>query len=384
MRRSALAVAVIGVVLATAGCTAATVAEEAPTSSAVPSSALPTPVPATTAVPFDSSRIEQVASQELDVAGITYEATLYSNAAYQCGRSGAFPFVVLQQSRFENEERPLWAMLRGGGVGYYDETGRYHGEEGYNDAEDAGTLLAMVVGYVGSDGQKDTFMGDRIRSGDRIALGSLCDHDLMMGLGQAYPNNPEGGTVDGLLANLAMVEYLAADASETRVIGQSAGSFGAWALGHELWARGLPIDGIVMDSGYLGDRALELFDLGVASEYGLNPEEEAPKLGAYFTDPTLYAENAVRNGFDVPIFDADDNGDPVCGGTYDTIAAAIDAGYDNNCDYLNGGLAEAIDASGDPATQQVHIYDGNEHIITDDAATAVQDDLRDWFDTIAG
>jgi len=375
MRRSALAVAVIGVLLATAGCSAATVAEEAPTSSAAP-----TPVAtATTAVPFDSSQIEELKSQELEVAGITYEATLYSNPAYQCGRSGDFPFVVLQQSKFENAERPVWAMLRGGGVGYYDETGRYHGEEGYNDAEDASTLLAMVIGYVGSDGQKDTFMGDRIRSGDRIALGSLCDHDLMMGLGQEYPNNPEGGTVDGLLANLAMLDYLTDTSSETRVIGQSAGSFGAWALGHELWARGLPIDGIVMDSGYLGERALELFDLGVAAEYGLAPEEEAPKLGIYFTDPSLYAENAVRDGFDVPIFDADDNGDPVCGGTYDTIAAATDAGYDTNCDYLNGGLAEAIEASGDPATQQVHIYDGGEHIITDDAGTAVQDDLRDWF-----
>ena len=332
--------------------------------------------------PYDTSQIRQTGSQKVTFGGIPYTATSYVNDAYLCGTGkDPYPFIVVEQTALAGEQRPLWAMLHGGGTGWYDKSGVYQGQESYNNAESAPALLAVLAGYLGFTGTADTFIGDRIRAGDRVALGSLCDHDLMMGLGQPYPNNPAGGTVDGLLANLAMMDWVSSDRpTSTRwIVGQSAGSYGAWALAHNLWSRGLPVSGVIMDSGLLSARSFDLFDAGVGAEYyKFDAAEMAAKHGPYFTDPSLYAENAIGAGFDIPLFNADAQGDPGCGGASAPIAAATTAGYAFNCDWLNAALADAIAADGNPNTQQSHVYPGGGHIVTSTPGK-VQADLRAWF-----
>ena len=330
-------------------------------------------------VPFDASRIEEVARQSIPLGGATYVVSSYANRAYACGRSGDYPFVVVEQSGSDTEadERPLWVMLHGGGAGWYDSTGTYQGQESYNDAESPMSLLAMVAGYVGAD----TMIGEHLRAGDRVALGSLCDHDLMLGLGQPYPENPHGGSVDGLLANLAMVDFVTRErpTSSTWIVGQSAGSYGAWALAHNLWTRGTPPAGVIMDSGLLGERSFALFEAGIGAEfYTFDAEAMAAKHGPYFTDRSLYAENAIASGFDVPMFVVDVTGDPGCGGTAPAIPAATRDGAATNCDWLYAPLAAAIAAEGDPGRQQVRLYPGAGHVVSMTPGP-IQADLRAWF-----
>jgi hypothetical protein len=327
---------------------------------------------------FDATRIRETGAQAISLGGTDFTVTSYENEAYSCGRSGSYPFVVVEQSGRESEELPLWVMLHGGGTGWYDASGNYQGQETYNDAESAMSLLAMAGGYVAMG---DTFLGERILAGDRVVLGSLCDHDLMMGLGQPYPDNPKGGTVDGLLANLAMLELVSGQrpTSSTWIAGQSAGSYGAWALAHNLWSRDVEVAGVVMDSGLLGERSFDLFEAGIGAEfYTFDPEAMAAKHGPYFTDRSLYAENAVREGFDVPMFVVDVTGDPGCGGTSPTIPAALDDGAATNCDWLYAPLADAIAAHGDPTRQQVRLYPGSGHVVSATPGP-IQADLRAWY-----
>jgi hypothetical protein len=337
---------------------------------------------------FDTTRIHEINQQQLTVGGIDYTATYYENEAYRCGSTGVFPFLVFEQEQFIGTARPLWVMLHGGGIGFYKPSGSYVGDEGSNDQESAPTLSAMALDFLGADGTSDTFMGDRIRAGDRVVLGSLCDDDLMLGLGQPDPNNPAGGRVEGLLANLAMLTAVETGApnverrpsSGTWIFGVSAGSYGAYALAHNLWLRDETVDGLVMDSGLLGARTFTLFD--VRRDTVANSAVLAEKLGPYFTDSRLWAENAIPRGFDVPLFDVTELGDTVCGGQERLVAQARAAGYIGNCAWLHGGLGEAIAASGNQLSQIVRNYPGSTHTATNVPGIAMQARLRTWYDSL--
>ena len=111
----------------------------------------------------------------------------------------------------------------------------------------------------------DTFVADRLAAGDRFVLGSLCDHDLYVGIGQPYPHNPNhDDTVDGLLANLAMVDAVTNGTatvpgratSSLWTVGTSAGAFGAYALTHNLWARASTSMGSCSTPALLVERAV--------------------------------------------------------------------------------------------------------------------------------
>jgi hypothetical protein len=339
---------------------------------------------------FDTTQIHEVDQQQSTIGGIDYTATYYENEAYDCGRTGVFPFLVLEQEQLVGTAQPIWVMLHGGGIGFYKPTGSYVGDEEHNDQESAATLGEMALGFLGADGKSDTFIGDRIRAGDRVILGSLCDHDLMLGLGQPDPNNPRGGLAEGLLANLAMLAAVETGApnverrptSSTWIFGASAGSYGAYALAHNLWLRDETVDGLVMDSGVLGKRTFTLFD--VRRDTVANSTILAEKLGPYFTDSRLWAENAVIRGFDVPLFDVTEMGDPECGGQERLVAQARAAGYIGNCAWLHGGLGEAIAASGDPLSQIVRNYPGSTHTATNVSGIAMQSRLRSWYASITG
>ena len=340
--------------------------------------------------PFDTTQIHKVGEQVTRIGDVDYLGTYYENEAYACGRTGVFPFLVLEQKDLVGAARPVWVMLRGDGVGFYQSSGRYVGGEEHNDEESAATLRAMVLDYLGPDGDSDTFIGDRIRAGDRVILGSLCDHDLMLGLGQPDPNSPIGGRAEGLLANLSMLDAVETGApnverrptSSTWIFGTGAGSYGAYALAHNLWLRDETVSGLVMDSGVLGARTFTLFN--VRRDTVANSDILAAKLGPYFTDSRLWAENAIARGFDVPLFDVTEMGDTECGGQEHLVAQARAAGYLGNCAWLHGGLAEAIASSGNPDVQLVRAYPGSTHTATDVSGLAVQSRLRGWYALLTG
>jgi hypothetical protein len=339
--------------------------------------------PGTAGVPlpsYDTSRIVEVDFNGQSFGAHRFTVTTYRNEAYRCGREGAFPFVVVEPSGATSMPRPLWILLHGGGIGYYDDEERYvtiGGTEAANDAEQTGRLLALLFNYVGADGGADTFVADRLAAGDRFVLGSLCDHDLYVGIGQPYPHNPNhDDTVDGLLANLAMVDAVTNGTasvpgratSSLWTVGTSAGAFGAYALTHNLWARGVDVDGLVLDSGLLVERAV-----GTTGSEWVTDEDIVAKHGPYVADQRLWIDRAIADGFDVALFDTVEDNDVRCRGS----------GAEDGCTWLHGGLARAISDDGDPSVQQVHVYPGSTHMATTRPGTQVQDDLRAWYRLVA-
>jgi hypothetical protein len=332
---------------------------------------------------YDTAAIVLVEAHDVSIHGERYTISTYRNDAYGCGREGTFPFVVVEPVAASGEPRPLWALLHGGGIGYYDVDGSYETTSGesHNDAETTGRLLHMLYRYVGPDGTLDTFVGDRVRAGDRVVLGSLCDHDLYLGLGQPYPNNPNhADTVDGLLANLAMVdavtngtESVAVRPTSSRwILGTSAGAFGAYALAHNLWARDVSVSGVILDSGVLTARSAALRDGLPLVTAGM-----VAKHGPYLTDEALWIDETIANGFDVPLFDTVQQDDRTCAGNATLVAGAEQ--FASNCAWVHAALHEVIVEHGDPRLQQVRIYPGGVHEATDAPGTPLQADLREWY-----
>jgi hypothetical protein len=329
---------------------------------------------------YDVGHVASVDSYPNSFDGRGAIVSTYRNDAYRCGRDGTFPFVVVEPEGASGGLRPLWVLLHGGGSGYYDGDGRYvalGGTEAANDAESTGRLLAMLYDHVGADGGRDTFIADRLAAGDRFLLGSLCDHDLYLGVGQPYPDDPNHeDTVDGLLANLAMVDAVtngtAAVArrptSSLWIFGASAGAFGAYALAHNLRVRDVVVDGLVLDSGLLVERATGVPAMDWISDPGV-----IAKDGPYIADRNLWIDAAVAEGFDVPLFDTVTEDDAFCRGSDRSS---------RGCRWLHEGLAQSIARYGDGNVQQVHIYPGNTHMATTRPGTQVQDDLRAWYTAV--
>jgi hypothetical protein len=148
--------------------------------------------------------------------------------------------------------------------------------------------------------------------------------------------------------------------------------------------RGLPIDGVIMDSGLLTTRSYQLFDEGDGNQAhkAFDPAPMEAKHGPYFTDRSLWAENAIAAGFDVPMFAMVETGDGGCGGHDPVLPEAKTAGYATNCEWLYGAVGEAIAAHGDPATQGVHTYPGSTHTASDISGHPMQQDMRDWYATV--
>jgi hypothetical protein len=330
---------------------------------------------------YDVDHIVAVDSYPISFDGQRATVSAYRNDAYRCGRDGTFPFVVVEPHGAIRGQRPLWVLLRGGGVGYYDGDGRYiaiGGTESANDAESTGQLLALLYDYVGADGKTDTFVADRLAAGDRFLLGSLCDHDLYFGLGQPYPHDPNhDDTVDGLLANLAMVDAVTngtatvagRPTSSLWILGASAGAFGGYALAHNLRARDVDVDGLVLDSGLLVEQATDVAAMDWISDPGV-----IAKDGPYLADRNLWIDAAVADGFDVPLFDTVEEDDAFCRGPSRSAPG---------CREVHEGLAESIARHGNGDLQQVHVYPGNTHIATTRPGTQVQEDLRAWYEVAA-
>ncbi|MCP4567714.1 MAG: hypothetical protein GY841_09055 [FCB group bacterium] len=212
----------------------------------------------------------------------------------------------------------------------------------------------------------------------------MCDHDLYSGLGTPYPNNPNGGEVNGLQATMAAIDFTVANYPTTHVFahGTSAGSVGVFSVASSFATEGSPLTGIVADSYIITPRILPINEAYAgAPGYPLagpfDSQDVIDKVG-FFLDPELlaYPEARVSDGFtDVPMLFIGGDTDPFCAGNQLPIAEATAAGL-NNCDWLFDGLRQVI-ADQPDSPHQTSIIDGYGHIPTNYVSPA--NDIVDDF-----
>ncbi|CAN5761192.1 hypothetical protein BH24ACT3_BH24ACT3_14800 [soil metagenome] len=390
-----------GIVLAFVASLLAPVALTAPVASAAPQQAA-APAQADREIfpgDYDTSAVRVGEERTVSVAGVDgpFRATCYTNDAYRCGRTGHYSYLVVERTDLAGRVAPLWVNMPGGGVGYYGEDGVYHGGEFQNDEDSADDHLRDLARRTQTPqgAPADTVVSRRLAEGWRVMFTSLCDHDLYSGVGNVYPNNPNWGddpdTFDGLLATMAAVDATVNGtdvvdghpSSHVFVHGQSAGSVGAYSVSYAFSQAGINLTGAVLDSYLISDRLNDLFDAGVTPQQRQDPDGDyqtgaAEKIGPFVSDPTLFAEQTVAGGFDdVHLFDLQGTADPFCAGQLPPIAPAVAAGFDNNCRYVHGLLADAVSAQGGSPHRVVH-PEGVGHVPTSRPGP-VHDLIDDWI-----
>ncbi|MCP4642941.1 MAG: hypothetical protein GY851_21020 [bacterium] len=332
--------------------------------------------------------------------GSTWELDFYRNLAYDCGLSGKYTFLVMEPRDNPGIEAPLWVHLHGGGIGYFDDQGDYHAtgnqtQDTWNHEEPFENLrkISLHAIFGRNTGQlvvdeygepKDTTLVRRLMEGYRVLVVSLSDHDLYSGLGTPYPNNPNGGEVNGMQATMAAVDYTVANYPTTHVFahGTSAGGAGVWYLATSYASEGTKLTGVVSDSGLVSSRKRLLqAAYGGAPGYPQGADFDLDslidKIGDLI-DPSLpfHPEAQVRIGFDdVPILFMGGDADPFNAGDKPPIAQAAAAGL-NNGDWVNDGIRQAVADQAD-SPHQVSIIDGAGH--TPSNKEGVANDIVDDF-----
>ena len=292
----------------------------------------------------------------------TYQGTrveLYRNLAYTCGVRGYQTFVIASPVNIpEDEAHPLWVRMHGGGVGAFDSDGMYLPNWFYPDSLDEETSRQLARPL------QETGLVAKIQDHParfRFLLPSMCDHDLFSGIGLPEPNNPhfpdENGrlrSADGLLATKAALAFTLSRYKTTHVFlhGTSAGAAGAFSVTHSFEIQGLKLSGIIMDSGIIDDRWIEIIqrvarqNLAACVDY--LPMEDAKllteKIGPIFAPDSL-PKNLVSSGeMSVPIFLVWNRGDPTFCGEAPIVYTGADGTMQvmNAVDYLMDGLRQAI------------------------------------------
>ncbi|MDG1937372.1 MAG: hypothetical protein P8I62_00720 [Pseudomonadales bacterium] len=297
----------------------------------------------------------------------TLDLDFYRNTAYTCGFSGNYTFLVVEPRDKPGTEAPLWVFLHGGGAGYFDEQQTYkigiapntdisrnpseHNTEKTLEKLRDGQLFYRTTNANGEI--KNSTITRRIMEGYRILIVSMCDHDLHSGMGTPYLNNPNGGEVNGLQANMAAIDYTVSKYPTTHVFahGTSAGSIGAFALAYSYNFEGISLNGIVMDSHLASYRTNTLIDslVGVpgfvfAADFQI--AEASEKIG-YFANEDYFGgiEDEINNyNYSVPTLDIFGPLDPGCGGGLPQIAEAAAAGLDN-CEWVHEGFRQIVESS---------------------------------------
>lgn len=326
----------------------------------------------------------------LDFQSNSLEIDFYRNSAYSCGFSGNYTFLVVEPMNNPGAEAPLWVFLHGGGYGYFDEDQQYNvgvrptdgaprnpnqhnTEKTIEDLRD-GQLLFRTTN---NNGQiKNSTITRRIMEGYRVLIVSMCDHDLHSGMGTPYLNNPNGGEVNGLQANMAAIDYTIMNYPTTHVFahGTSAGSIGAFTLAYAYDLEGIRLNGIIMDSHLASFRTETMIgslvgEAGFVFPADFDIKEGSKKVG-WISDPDRFfgIEDAIENGFDIPSLDIYGNLDPGCGGGLARSDEASDAGLDN-CDWVHDGILKAVEAQAN-SVHQVRRATGFGHVPTHEDGAA--------------
>jgi hypothetical protein len=206
------------------------------------------------AAPADTTRIEQIGSSTAD--GWRYDT--YRDLAYPCSISGFQTFVIgTSVGSSANESRPLFVLMHGGGVGYFDADGNPIPGPGQK-VEESGASLTNRLDNNGLLG--------RIRddaAGFRILAVSYCSHDLYGGSMTPDPHNPNltptGGPrfTTGLVSVKAAVQYATAHYPTTKTFlqGGSAGSAGTFGVAWAMQQQGIAPAGVIADASVVNAEA---------------------------------------------------------------------------------------------------------------------------------
>ena len=330
---------------------------------------------------------------------VAVNVDLYQNAAYECGLSGNYTFLVMNPANNPSAEAPLWIFLHGGGSGFFDDVGNYQTltvltQDYYNHQENLDRLLdyeilSSILQAPNYDKPVDNTLMRRIEEGYRILAVSMCDHDMYMGLGNEYPNNPVGGReVNGMQATMSAIDFVTANYPTTHVFthGESAGSYGAWALAFSYASEGTPLTAVIADSGISSPRLLPLQDAFNGGGHpwwfydeGLSKEGIDEKLGFYIdfasqVDPETLINADYRA---TPTLFVYGDQDRYCAGLGDPIAQASVVGL-NNCEWLYEGVANSISNQVNSPHQIVKLA-GVGHVPTHYAFDAANDAVEDFI-----
>ena len=347
-----------------------------------------------------SRTTSQINLAEEDVISIdanSVELDFYRNTAYSCGFSGNYTFLVVEPMNNPRAEAPLWVYLHGGGAGYFDENQEYQigirttdgaprNPNQHNTEKTIEKLRddQLIYNTTTNSGQiESSTLTRRIMEGYRVLIVSMCDHDLHSGMGTPYLNNPDGGEVNGLQANMAAIDYTVENYPTTHVFahGTSAGSIGAFTLAYAYDLEGIKLNGIVMDSHLASFRTDILIGSMVGESGFVFPADfdikEAGKKVGWLADPERFfgIEHAIENGYDIPSLDIYGVLDPGCGGGLPRIDEANEAGLDN-CDWVHDGMRQVVEAQTNSVHRVRRVVDYG-HVPTNEASPA--NDFVDEF-----
>jgi hypothetical protein len=340
MRRSPL----LAVSLALAGAALLAVALPAPAGAgrSAPAAVAAAPIGS----PGKTSQIRKVSSTTAD--GWRFDS--YENPAYPCSVSGENTFTIATRLGVADDEvKPLWVFMHGGGVGYFAPGGKAMPNDGQKVEESAALQQRNAL----SGGLKEKVAA--APAGFRMMAVSMCNHDIYGGGDTVDPNNPNRDadgklrTVNGLFATKAAVQYaLTTRATDDFFLhGGSAGSFGSLHVGWALEEQGIAPAGIVADSGVLN----QAWQLAVQPKPACGRTDEAltivqqrlhPEVGTEANQP----HHLVRDGrLTVPLLQVWSIGDAGQCGT-DVIECPLPGGSTvslGSVDCLHEPLRAAID-----------------------------------------
>jgi len=321
-----------------------------------------------------TSGIDLAGEQTFNGNGLSIEIDFFRNAAYECGLTGNYTFMVLNPSGGSaDDEAPLWVYLHGGGVGHYDDQGEYYAvlnqtADTWNNEETFQDLQNTLTTRVLNNGQPiSNSLTRRIQQGYRMLVVSMCDHDLYSGLGTPYTDNPNpGAEVNGMQATMAAVDYVVANypTNEVWAHGTSAGATGTYNLAMSFAAEGIHLTGAVPDSIFPTPRAIPLtaaYSGDPSSPYqsGFDPQAVVEKIGFYGDlSRNAHPEARIAAGFtEVPFLFVGGRNDAFCNHNLPAIPEALAEGIDHNCDYYHEGLSQVIAAQPDSPHQLAYIQD---------------------------
>ncbi|MGZ6931250.1 MAG: hypothetical protein ACXVK4_12000 [Acidimicrobiia bacterium] len=211
--------------------------------------------------PADTTRIQLVGTTSS--GGWTYET--YRDLAYPCAISGFQTFVIgTKDGSSASAARPLFTLMHGGGVGYFDEQGKPVPGPGQK-VEEGG---ASLINRLDNNGLLGKVRDDP--AGFRTLAVSYCSHDLYGGSMTPDPHNPyvtpDGGPrfTNGLISTKAAIQFATAKypTTATFLLGGSAGSAGTFGVAWALQQQGIPPTGVIADASIVN---VEAFAVGNAN-----------------------------------------------------------------------------------------------------------------------
>lgn len=267
--------------------------------------------------PVSTGSIDRVVRIDSTVVG-GWRYDYYENRAYPCSIAGYQTFAVgTRVGSDRTTPRPLWVKMRGGGKGWFDESGRpVPGVENKTQISldallhyDSPGLMAQVKAA------PEQF---------RTLLVSMCSHDVYAGVNSPDPHNPfttpDGvpRPTTGLISTMAAVRFARTTLPTTGYFlhGTSAGGAGTFHVAAALQSRGEAPAGLVSDAGIVDVDRADAIPAHCFEEDGEEGRAEVaarvdPRVAAPRNQPDLLVS---RGELRVPIMHVWNHGDlNMCG-----------------------------------------------------------------------